>query len=199
MQLYLAIFVLTLATVASPAIATCGITSFPTSNADPASTDFVSLPTLNGGVFSDFTAITCTTPAISDSFGFVKFNTGYDTTTAKVANVCYLQTLSQGSGYASRGSFMVDASGNFVNAAGAAVSSSDFESTSDTGASSDYYYVNAVSVWAYIKDKSSAPEATLVRLSFGFAYCFDGVATSSDCTLGSDTSGTITADVSTAS
>ena len=189
MQLYLATFVLTLA---SPAIATCGTTSFPTSNADPASTDFVSLPTLNGGVFSDFTAI-------SDSFGFVKFNTGYDTTTAKVANVCYLQTLSQGSGYASRGSFMVDASGNFVNAAGAAVSSSDFESTSDTGASSDYYYVNAVSVWAYIKDKSSAPEATLVRLSFGFAYCFDGVATSSDCTLGSDTSGTITADVSTAS
>ena len=123
----------------------------------------------------------------------------YDATTAKAANVCYLQTLSQGSGYASRGSFSVDASGNFVNAAGSAVAAGDFESTSDTAASADIYYFNAASVWAYIKDKSSAPEATLVRLSFGFAYCFDGVATSSDCTLGGDTSGTTTTNVSTAS
>ena len=117
----------------------------------------------------------------------------YDATTAKAANVCYLQTLSQGSGYASRGSFMVDASGNFVNAAGSAVAAGDFESTSDTAASADIYYFNAVSVWAYIKDKSSAPEATLVRLGFGFAYCFNAVDASSTCTIGSDASGSVSA------
>ena len=88
---------------------------------------------------------------------------------------------------------MVDVDGNFVNAAGSAVASGDFETTADTGASSDYYYFNAVSIWVYIKDKSSAPEATLVRLAFGFAYCFEA-ASSTACTIGSDTSGALTAD-----
>ena len=149
---------------------------------------------MNGGVFGDFSGITCTTPASADAFGFAKINTPYDATTAKVASVCKLETLSQGSGYASRGSFMVDGNGNFVNSAGTAVASGDFETTADTGVSAHIYYLNAVSIWTYIKDKSSAPEATLVRLSFGFSYCFDAVAAvGTTCTLGSDTSGALTA------
>ena len=95
---------------------------------------------------------------------------------------------------------MVDASGNFVNSAGNAVSSGDFETTADTGVSSQYTYVNPVSVWAYFKDKNTAPEANLVRLSFGFGYCFDAVAAASTkCTIGTDTSGALTASVATAS
>ena len=117
----------------------------------------------------------------------------FDATTANVGNVCYLQTLSQGSGYASRGSFMVDSSGNFVNAAGSAVASGDFETTADTGVSADIYYFGVVSLWGYIKDKNTAPEATLVRLNFGFGYCFNAVDATTACTLGSDTSGSVTA------
>ena len=154
---------------------------------------------MNGGVFGDFSGITCTTPASADAFGFVKFNTPYDATTAKVASVCKLETLSQGSGYASRGSFMVDGNGNFVNSAGTAVASGDFETTADTGVSAHIYYLNAVSIWAYFKDKSSAPEASLVRLSFGFSYCFDAVAAAATkCEYGSDTSGAYTASAASA-
>ena len=90
---------------------------------------------------------------------------------------------------------MVDGDGNFLNSAGSAVASGDFETTADTGAASDYYYYNAVSIWVFIKDKSSAPEATLVRLAFGFAYCFEA-ASSTACTIGSDTSGALTSDTS---
>ena len=92
MHVYARIVVLTLAAFSSFAGAqTCVTTSFPTSNADPsASTDFVTLSSMNGGVFSDFSAITCTTPATADAFGFVKANTNRETTSAKVANVCYL-------------------------------------------------------------------------------------------------------------
>ena len=62
------------------------------------------------------------------------------------------------------------------------------------------YYLNAVLIWAYFKDKSTAPEANLVRLSYGFPYCFDAVtAAGTKCTIGSDTSGALTADVTTAS
>ena len=90
---------------------------------------------------------------------------------------------------------MVDGDGNFVNAAGNTVSSGDFETTADTGTSSDYYYYNVVSIWVFIKDKSSAPEATFARLAFGFAYCFEA-ASATACTIGSDTSGALTADIS---
>ena len=83
------LFVLT-ALMAFAHAQTCGTTAFPTNNNDPASTDFVLLSTMNGGVFSDFSAITCTTPATADAFGFAKCNTNYETTSAKVANICYL-------------------------------------------------------------------------------------------------------------
>ena len=94
---------------------------------------------------------------------------------------------------------MVDGNGNFVNSAGSAVASGDFETTADTGVSAHIYYLNAVSIWAYYKDKSTAPETNLVRLSFGFAYCFDAVAAAATkCEYGSDTSGAYTASAASA-
>ena len=113
---------------------------------------------MNAGIFGDMGSITCTTPGTENAFGFVKFNTGHESSSAKVANLCLLETLAQGANYASRGSFMVDSNGRFVNEAGNIVTSSDFESTADTGVSAKIYYSNAVSVWAFLKDKSSSPE-----------------------------------------
>ena len=92
---------------------------------------------------------------------------------------------------------MVDVNDNFVNAAGSAVASGDFETTADTASSSDFYYYNMKAIWAYIKDKSTAPEATFARLAFGFGYCYEAAATG-DCTLGSLSSAALTANVDTA-
>lgn len=86
------LFVFALAAFSSFAGAqTCVTGSFPASNADPsASTDFVTLSAMNGGVFSDLTSITCKTPATADAYGFAKMNSNREATSAKVANICYL-------------------------------------------------------------------------------------------------------------
>ena len=92
MRTYLPLFLLCAALLAPTIAQDCVTTSFPTNNDDPsASTDFVTLTSLNGGIFGDLTSITCKTSATTaDAFGFIKVNTNYETTSVKVANVCYL-------------------------------------------------------------------------------------------------------------
>ena len=68
---------------------------------------------------------------------------------------------------------MVDASGNFVSSAGGLVSSYDFETTADAEAPTSTVYLNAVSVWAFVKDKTTAPQPTKARLAFGNVFCFE--------------------------
>ena len=92
---------------------------------------------------------------------------------------------------------MVDVNGKFVNSAGVAVKSSDFETTSDVGASIDIYYYNLQTVWVYIKNKSASPEATFARLAFGFSYCFEP-ANSADCTIGTLANSDVTVSISSA-
>ena len=76
-----------------------------------------------------------------------------------MANVCYQKTIGLGSSYADVGSFIVDVNGKFVNSAGVAVKSSDFETTSDTGGGTDIYYYNFQSVWVWLKNSSSGATA----------------------------------------
>ena len=92
MRTYLPLFLLCAALLAPTIAQDCVTTSFPSNNDNPsASTDFVTLTSMSGGIFSDVTAISCKTSATTaDAFAFVKFNTNYETTSAKVANVCYL-------------------------------------------------------------------------------------------------------------
>ena len=90
---------------------------------------------------------------------------------------------------------MVDPSGNFVNSAGGQVSPGDFEREADSEASKSMLYLNAVSVWAYLKNKATSSKATGVRIAFGNAYCFDAISTPTTCRLGSDLSGVLTAGI----
>ena len=95
-----AVYLLALALLCSLCTAqTCSISAFPTSNDNPPAGEYVDLDEMNGGVFSAITAIGCKTPGSSDAFGFAKFNLNYVGSSVNVANICYLQTLIQGSGY----------------------------------------------------------------------------------------------------
>ena len=142
-------------------------------------------------MYDDLKSITCTTPATDGGIGFAKFNTPLDSTHSVVANVCYIRILKHGFGFQARGSFMVDASGNFVNSAGLSVLANELELTSDSGASDGIFYANAKSIWEYLKDKDSSSIATPVRLAFGNTHCFDALSTSTACTLGVQSSGVL--------
>ena len=79
-------------------------------------------------------------------------------------------------GIQTQGSFIYNAAGSFVNAAGATVSTGG----GDTGQNTQVYYAGVQSIWAAAQDLASSPSAVIIVTGFG-VYCYDAAYTSVYC------------------
>ena len=86
------------------------------------------------------TDLTCTTSTTNTQLAYAQINLNYGTSTAYAGNVCSVTPGSATAGITGQGFFIASASGNFINAAGTAVSTGFGDTTKS-------YYAGVRSIW----------------------------------------------------